>query len=180
MDGHASATVSVSVERELRGVPPETAWRAVADPGTAERAVPGCESVGPEVGAADPDGPGDAAGATASPGQTYVLVFEAPVAGYARSYQVDVTVVECDYPRMRAVGEGVSDGGEFDVEAAVSLSPSPSGTLVSWEGTATVEGTVAAVGSAALRTAARRVVDRYLANVEGLTADAAVDATGAD
>lgn len=116
---------------------PATAWAALADPGALAAALPGCRSV------------------TAGPGGTLAVVTEVAVASVRGLWSG--TVAPLDGDAVRITGAGAPGTVDLVVRAA------PDRSALTVEGT--VDGPLAAVGSALLAGAFRRLADDVLARL---------------
>ena len=171
---------------ELEDVTPEEVWLALSDPYMIKSALPGCqfllevegesadfealreqaEAAGedpPTLPEADPE---DVAERAFDEGETWAALMEISVGAVKPSFETVVTIVEREFPKMYAEGEGSASSSSFEMEAGMELEETDAGVAVEWWAEADVFGRIAQMGQRVINPVANRVVNRFFKQVE--------------
>ena len=124
--------------------PREIVWQQLMNPEVLARSMPGCEKMEP-----NPDG-------------SFRAELRIGIAAVKGTYQGRIEILDQappDHYRMKVEGKGA--GGFLRGEGTLTLSPSGSGTLVSYSGDVQVGGLIASVGQRLILGAAKQVVNQF-------------------
>lgn len=136
-------------------LPPSALWDYFTDPDVLAECAPGVESM-----------------ETVGPGQIEAVV-GVKVGSVNPTFDVDVTVVEADYPsrlEMKAVGNASRNA--FEGVATMTLKETEDGgTRSEWAATADVSGHIASLGGRALGSVTKRLVNNFYSDIEEMAAD---------
>lgn len=155
--------MKMTSEREI-AAPPETVWAALLDPEVLKACVPGCQSM------------------TGSPQDGYEATVVQKVGPVKATFKGQVTFSEMVEPeKLTLSGEGKGGPAGFAKGGAdVRLTPSETGTLLSYDVEANVGGKLAQLGSRIIDGFARKMADqffdRFQTAVEGPSDDDGEDA----
>jgi carbon monoxide dehydrogenase subunit G len=160
--------MKLSDTREI-AAPPETVWAAILDPDVLKACVPGCQEM------------------AGTPEDGFEAVVVQKVGPVKATFKGKVTLSEMDAPNaLRLSGEGKGGAAGFAKGgAAVTLTPSETGTLLHYDVEAKVGGKLAQLGSRVIDGFAKKMADQFFTNlkeqIEGpAQSDAEPDAAGED
>jgi carbon monoxide dehydrogenase subunit G len=127
--------------------PQQAVWDGLSDPAILEQAVPGCESI---------ERSGD---------NEFTGVVRAKVGPVNAKFRGTITLSELDPPNSCLInGEGTGGTAGFvKGSARVTLTPEGEGTLLSYEGDASVGGKLAQIGQQFIDSTARKTADAFFA-----------------
>lgn len=141
-------------------LPPEELWDYFTDPDILAEAGPGVKEMN-----------------TVSPHEVET-VLSVKVGSVSPTFNVDVTVVEAEFPsRLEMVAVGNSTRNAFETTATMDLQESANGgTTAQWTAAAEVSGLLASLGQRALGGVTKRLVGNFFSDIEALAQDG-VEAT---
>ena len=132
--------------------PREQAYAILQDPVVLARCMPGCESL---------DRIGDA---------EYRMKMKMKLASIAGLFDGKVKIAEPNPPEsFRLIVDGSGKIGFMKGDGLLTLTESPQGTEVHFEGDVQVGGTLAAVGQRLVDTTARMLIRKFFENIGGLS-----------
>lgn len=131
-------------------LPPEEMWDYFTDPDVLAECAPGVDEMN-----------------VVGPGQIEAIV-GVKVGSVNPSFDVDVTVVEAEYPsRLKLKAVGNANRNAFEGVATMDLAETDDGgTLATWSATAEVSGRIASLGQRALGSVTERLVDNFYEDLE--------------
>ncbi len=126
----------------------EAVWSALLDAEALRASIPGCQRL-------------------ERTGLLYDLALAVGVSAVRGTYSGSVTVVRPEPPDsldLRIVGRG--DGSTFEASARITLGSASSGTLLSYSGGFSAQGTLARVGAQSLTGAARLLLGQFFRGLD--------------
>lgn len=132
--------------------PPEELWAYFTDPDVLAAAGPGVKEM-----------------TLVSPHEVEA-VLSVSVGSVSPTFDVDVTVVEAEFPhRLKMVAVGNATRNAFETTATMDLEESEDGgTIAAWSATAEVSGLLASLGQRALGGVTKRLVSNFFEDVEAM------------
>ena len=85
-------------------------------------------------------------------------------------FDVEAVVTDIEYPRLlKLKATGQAPRNEFDMTASMELiEQDGGGTVVAWEATADVSGTIVSLGGRALKSVTNRLVKKYFSDMKAI------------
>lgn len=125
-------------------VPPERAYQFLLDPKILAQCMPGCDEL-----------------VNTAPGE-YQMKMKVAIASLAGLFSGKIRISDENPPHSyRMVVDGTGKIGFVRGDGLIELSPTETGTLITYKGHAQVGGTIAAVGSRLVDTTSRMMIRKF-------------------